>query len=159
MVVIFILAAVFEENFIALYPCQLFVLARLKCFPFWGGTVPQGGRMCRSSFQRTRACLFTVHDSSSVSRLFTYFIHFLLFAVFFLLYLYILDTDFMFIVYIANIFFWNHFIYTVFAEQQFGFLKTFFLKYSGFTVLCEQFSFYFSQTYIHFFPPFWLMLI
>ena len=71
--------------------------------------MPQGGRMCRSSFQRTRACLFTVHDSSSVSRLFTYFIHFLLFAVFFLLYLYILDTDFMFIVYIANIFFLKSF--------------------------------------------------
>ena len=38
------------------------------------------------------------------------------------------------------------------------FWKHFFLKYSGFTVLCEQFSFYFSQTYIHFFPPFGLCL-
>lgn len=54
-------------------------------------------------------CLFTVHDSFSVSCLFRYFIHFLLFAVFFLLYLYILGTDFMFIVYIANIFFLKSF--------------------------------------------------
>lgn len=54
-------------------------------------------------------CLFTIHDSFSVSHLFRYFIHFLLFAVFFLLYFYILDTDFMFIIYIANVFFLKSF--------------------------------------------------